>query len=117
MLEMVRRHVMTLDLKDDPELIEQYRAWHRPGGPPPAIIESLRATGIAEMEIFLSGNRLVMILACNELSFDTLVKLNVSNADIQAWETLMWKFQKALPWAKPGEKWLTMERIFALSEQ
>jgi L-rhamnose mutarotase len=61
--------VLALDLQDDPELIEQYRAWHRPGGPPAAIIESLRATGITEMEIFLAGNRLVMILlACNDAS-------------------------------------------------
>ena len=50
---MTQRHVLALDLQEDPELIEQYRAWHRPGGPPPAIIESLRAAGITEMEIFL----------------------------------------------------------------
>jgi len=115
---MAQRHVLALDLKDDPELIEQYRAWHRPGGPPPAIIESLRAADITEMDIFLTGNRLVMILvAGDEFSFDALARLNAANADVQSWETLMWKFQKALPWAQPDEKWIAMERIFALSEQ
>ena len=115
---MTQRHVLALDLQEDPELIEQYRAWHRPGGPPPAIIESLRAAGITEMEIFLAGNRLVMIvLACNEFSFQALADLNAANADVQAWEALMWKFQKALPWAQSDEKWVAMGRIFALSEQ
>lgn len=114
---MVHLRVMALDLRDDPELIEQYRAWHRPGGPPAAIIESLRATGITEMEIFLTGNRLVMILlACNDASLEALANLNASNPDIQAWEALMWKFQKALPWAQQGEKWVAMDRIFALSQ-
>jgi len=115
---MAQRHVLTLDLRDDPDLIGQYRAWHRPGGPPPAIIESLRAAGITEMEIFLVGNRLVMILAaCDEFSFEALAALNAANEEIRAWETLMWKFQQALPWAERGEKWVAMQRIFALSEQ
>ena len=115
---MPQRHVLALDLNDDPRLIEQYRAWHRPGGPPPAITESLRATGITEMEIFLIGNRLVMILqAGDEFSFGTLAELNTSNADVQAWEALMGTFQKSLPSAAPGEKWVRMDRIFALSEQ
>jgi len=34
---------------------------------------------------------------------------------VQEWETLMWMFQQALPWAKPGEKWVRMGRIYALS--
>jgi L-rhamnose mutarotase len=115
---MPQRHVLALDLHDDPRLIEQYRAWHRPGGPPPAITESLRATGITEMEIFLTGNRLVMILqAGDEFSFGTLAELNASNADVQVWEALMGTFQKSLPWAAHGEKWVRMDRIFALSEQ
>jgi L-rhamnose mutarotase len=115
---MAQRHVLALDLHDDPDLIEQYRAWHRPGGPPPAIIASLRAAGITDMEIFLAGNRLVMIvLARDDFSFEALADLNASNTDVQAWESLMWKFQKALPWAQHGEKWVAMDRIFALSEQ
>jgi len=24
----------------------------------------------------------------------------------------MWKFQKPLPWAKEGQKWILMDRIF-----
>jgi L-rhamnose mutarotase len=115
---MARLQVFTLDLRDDPDLISQYRAWHQPGAPPPAIPAGLRATGITEMEIFLSGNRLVMILlTSDDFSAKALAELTASNGEFQAWETLMWKFQKAVPWAQPGEKWVAMDRIFALSEQ
>jgi len=115
---VAQRHVLALDLRDDPGLIAQYRAWHRPGGPPPAVMKSLRTAGITEMEIFLAGNRLVMILlADDEFSFAKLSDANAANADVQAWEELMWTFQRALPWAKANEKWIAMERIFALSEQ
>jgi L-rhamnose mutarotase len=115
---VAQRHVLALDLADDPGLIAQYRDWHRPGGPPPAVMESLRTAGITEMEIFLAGNRLVMILlAEDEFSFTALAAANAGNADVQAWEQLMWTFQRALPWAKADEKWIAMERIFALSEQ
>jgi L-rhamnose mutarotase len=33
---------------------------------------------------------------------------------VQEWETLMWKFQRAVAQAKPGEKWTLMERVFKL---
>jgi len=59
----------------------------------------------------------MILVAHDEFSFEALATLNAANPEVQAWETLMWKFQKALPWAPPGEKWVAMERIFALSEQ
>lgn len=40
--------------------------------------------------------------------------MDASNSKVQAWEELMWTFQQAIPWAKPGEKWIRMEKIFEL---
>lgn len=42
---------------------------------------------------------------------------DAEDPDILAWERLMWEFQKPLPWAAAGEKWIAAERIYALSEQ
>lgn len=113
-----RRLCFALDLRDDPELIARYRDWHAPGGPPPAINASIRAAGIEVLEIFLTGNRLFMIMEAGEaFSAEAKAAADAANPEVQAWETLMWTFQQALPWAAPGEKWVACERIYALSEQ
>lgn len=111
------KHCLALDLKDDPELIEQYKAYHRPDGIWPEIPPTIREAGIIDMEIYLTGNRLFMIMEVDE-TFDPAVKakMDADNPKVQAWEDLMWKFQQALPWAKADEKWVFMEQIFSLKQ-
>ena len=111
------RRVLILDLKDDPALIAAYEAYHRPGGVPEAIRRSIRAGGIEDMEIFRSGNRLVMVVETTA-DFDPKTKAASDAADpaVVAWEELMDRYQQRLPWAPPGVKWLEAARIFALSE-
>ena len=111
------RRVLILDLKDDPELIAAYEAYHRPGGVPEAILHSIRASGIDEMEIFRSGNRLVMLMETGP-GFDPQDKAAADAADpaVVAWEGLMDGYQQRLPWAPAGVKWLQADRIFALAE-
>jgi L-rhamnose mutarotase len=52
-------------------------------------------------------------------NFDPAAKAeaDAADADVRAWEELMWRFQRALPWARSGEKWTEAEKIYALSEQ
>ena len=115
---MTGRTVLFLDLVDDPESIAAYEAHHAPGGVPEAVLRSIRDAGIVEMEIHRSGDRLVMILETDE-TFDAAAKAarDRSDAAVVAWEQLMDRFQRALPWASPHEKWVPAQRIFALSEQ
>ena len=47
-------------------------------------------------------------------SFDAKAKADHENPKVCEWEDLMWKFQKPLANAKPGQKRLLMERIFKL---
>ena len=111
------RHVLALDLKDDPELIAQYRAWHRPGIPPQAIGRSIRSAGIDRLEIYLTGNRLVMVIEADDhFSLAEKAERDAVDPDVQAWETLMWRFQQALPGAEPRQKWVSMEPIYSLAE-
>ncbi|MGC2420801.1 MAG: L-rhamnose mutarotase [Candidatus Acidiferrales bacterium] len=110
---MTRRYCLTLDLKDDPQLIAEYRRWHQRVWP--EIIESIKDAGIEDLEIYLLGARLFMIMEVNEhFSFEAKAAADRLNPKVQEWEALMWKFQQALPQAKRGEKWLLMERIFKL---
>jgi L-rhamnose mutarotase len=110
---MIRRFCLALDLKDDPALIAEYRKYHEKIWP--EITESIKNSGIEDLEIYLVGTRMFMIMEVNEsFSFEKKAKTDQQNPKVQAWEQLMWKFQQALPQAKPGEKWLRMERIFKL---
>jgi L-rhamnose mutarotase len=108
---MTRRYCLTLDLKDDPELIREYRRHHQAVWP--QVTDSLRQSGILDLELYLLDTRLVMVLEVNErFSFEEKAALDRDNAKVQDWEELMWNFQKPLPRAKPGEKWILMESIY-----
>jgi L-rhamnose mutarotase len=110
---MRRRYCLTLNLKDDPELIAEYRRYHQKVWP--EVISSLKSAGIEEAEIYLLGTRMFMILDVNEnFSWEKWNAADRENPVVQQWEALMWRFQEPLPQAKPGEKWLLMERIFTL---
>jgi L-rhamnose mutarotase len=110
---MTRRFCLTLDLKDDPKLIAEYKRYHEKIWP--EITESIKESGIEDLEIYLLGTRMCMIMEVNEsFSFEKKAKTDEQNPKVQEWEQLMWKFQEALPQAHPGEKWLRTERIFKL---
>src|ERR1700758_3415573 len=108
---MNRRYCLTLDLKDDPALIAEYRRNHEKIWP--EITRSIKDAGIVDMEIYLLGGRMFMIMeVAPTFSFEAKAKADAQNPKVREWEQLMWKFQKPLREAKPGEKWLLMERIF-----
>ncbi len=61
---MSRRFCFTLDLKDDPGLIAEYRKyhekiWHE-------ITHSLKDSGIEDLETYLLGTRMFMIMEVNQ---------------------------------------------------
>jgi len=111
----MKRYCLALDLKDDPQLIAEYEYWHRAENGWPEIKKSILDAGITEMQIYRTGNRLMMIMETNE-QFNATAKTaaDAANPKVQEWEQLMWKFQQPLPWAKEGEKWVMMEQIFEL---
>lgn len=109
---MTRRYALALDLADDPQLIAEYEQHHARVWP--EIERSLREAGIERIEIYRTGNRLFMVLEVSPaFSFAAKAAADAANPKVQEWERLMWTYQRALPWAKPGEKWVLMERIYA----
>jgi L-rhamnose mutarotase len=112
---MNRRYGLTLDLKDDARLIAEYRRYHEKIWP--EITRSIKDAGIEDMEIYLIGTRMFMVMEVNErFSFEAKAKADRENPKVREWEELMWRFQKPLPNAKPGEKWMLMEKIFELEK-
>jgi L-rhamnose mutarotase len=106
-------HCFALDLQDDPALIEEYKRYHRPDAIWPPVLRAICADSIISEEIYLAGNRLFMILhTTDDFSWKSKTAADAANADMQRWEALMWKYQKPLPFARPGQKWVPMEKIF-----
>ncbi len=107
------RHCFTLDLKNDPKLIAEYEAYHRAVWP--EILASIKDSGITDMQIYRVDTRMFMIMETSEsFSFENKAEADLANRKVQEWENLMWKYQEALPFAKKGEKWIRMTKIFQL---
>ena len=109
----MQRFCLALDLHPDPASIAAYEAHHRAVWP--EVLDSLQAAGITCLEIYRVENRLCMLLEADDgFSFDRKAASDAADPKVQAWETLMSRYQQPLPSARPGDKWLLMERIFAL---
>ncbi len=111
----MKRYCFALDLVDDKKLIKAYKKYHEKIWP--EITASIKNAGIENLEIYLVENRLFMIMEVNDdFSFDKKAKMDKENPKVQEWETLMWNYQQKLPFAKEGEKWVLMEKIFELEK-
>jgi L-rhamnose mutarotase len=110
----MKTYYLALDLTDDPALITEYEKWH--ANVWPEIKKSIIDSGISRMEIYRTGNRLFMVMEVfDKFSFEQKAISDRSNGKVVEWEKLMWNYQKPLPWAKDGEKWIVMEQIFELN--
>ena len=111
----VKRYCQTLDLRDSPELIAEYRKRHSQAEAWPEILAGIREVGILEMEIYLLDTRLFMIVEVPVgFDWDAAMKRLASLPRQQEWEDYMAIFQLVKPGSTAAEKWQPMERIFHL---
>ena len=111
----VKRYCQTMELKDDAELIRRYREAHDKEHFWDEIKEGIKAVGILEMEIYILGNRLFMIMDTTDEFDMERDYARLATLPRQAeWEEHMSKYQKVLPGQSSQEKWKLMERIFKL---
>ena len=111
----VKRYCQTMDLKDNPELIAEYVKRHSEAEAWPEIRAGIRDVGILEMEIYILGTRLFMIVE-TPLDFDWETAMaRLATLPRQAeWEAYMSIFQQADATATSAEKWQLMDRMFYL---
>jgi L-rhamnose mutarotase len=110
-----RKLCYTCDLKNDPQLIAEYKKYHQAVWP--EIKNSILDSGIINMEIYNLANRLFMIMEVDEsYTPERKQMMDLANSKVQKWEKLMWKFQQAPLGGKEGEKWIEMEQIFRLNQ-
>lgn len=109
----MKRYCQTLKLKEDQQLIREYIQAHREVWP--EIKAGIREVGILDMEIYIHGYTLFMIVETTD-DFDWF-KDNARLATLprQAeWEAYVARFQQTDPTATSSEKWTLMEQIFKL---
>ena len=112
-----KRFCKTLTLENDPGLIEDYKKVHAAGAAWPEITQGMIDVGIVDMEIYLAGTRLFMIM-------DTVPDFDTESAMTELatkprqseWEAYVSKFQKTSAEASADEKWQLVERIYKLGE-
>lgn len=113
----MQRFVRTLDLKDDPGLIAFYRRAHSPSEIWPEVIDGLRRIGVSEMDIWLRGNRLMMILEMpDNVDADEAFSRLSTLPRQEEWEDYVGRAQQCEPGSTSSGKWAGMEKIFSLSE-
>lgn len=109
------RHVLTVDLRDDPAAIAAYREHHRRVWP--EVAESLRRAGVEQLEIHMLGRRLVMIVELGDSAdYKRAFAAHVTSSPrVAEWERLMKSLQEPVPDTAPGEWWAAMEPVFSLN--
>lgn len=110
-----KRFCKTLQLENNPELIEEYKKVHAPGAAWPEISQGMKELGIIDMEIYLLGNQLFMIMdTVHDFDHDKAMKELAKKPRQAEWEAFVSKFQKSTSDASADEKWQVMERIYKL---
>ena len=113
MKKVFKRYCKCIKLQDDPMLIQEYRKLHAMGAAWPEITAGMKEVGIIDMEIYISGTNLFMIME-TEADFDhekAMTKLAKLSRQAE-WEILVSKYQKTSTESSAGEKWQLIERIY-----
>ena len=111
----IKRYVQFLKISDNPELVAQYRKWHSEEYSWEEVREGIRQVGILEMEIYILGSYLVMIVDA-PADFEWAEAMDrLATLPRQAeWEAFVSQFQGCAADARSDEKWQPMERMFYL---
>ena len=110
-----KRFCKTLELRNNPDLIAAYKKAHAKGQAWPEITQGIREVGILDMEIYLAGQRLFMIMdTVPDFEHDKAMAELAKKPRQSEWEEQMSKFQKSSTGETAGEKWQLIERIFKL---
>ncbi len=110
------RYCLTLDLQDDPHKIAEYKRYHEKIWP--EVRDSLFAAGVTDMQIYLIGTHLFMIMdTTDDFSFDRKAAMDSANPRVLEWEELMGNFQAVPVGAESVRRWSVLEKVFDLKDQ
>lgn len=110
----VTQLVLTVDLVNNPELIEKYKTYHSPQGVWPEVTHAAEVSGYESIQIYNFGSRLVMVLRYpNDIDKAKMDSLYANSSDrIKEWGELMNSYMESVKGAPAGSKWIEMEPIY-----
>jgi len=109
-----KRYCKTLELRDDASLIATYRQAHAPEAVWPEITQGMREIGILDMEIYLLGTQLFMIMDTEpDFDHDAAMQALTAKPRQMEWEAYVAAFQQTVG-TTADAKWQLMERIYKL---
>ena len=112
-----KRFCKTLTLKDDAQLIEDYKKVHAKGEAWPEITQGMVDVGIVDMEIYITGSRLFMIMdTVPEFDHEAAMTELATKPRQSEWEAYVSKFQRTSAESSADEKWQLVERIYKLGD-
>lgn len=112
-----KRFCKSLELRNDSKLIEDYKIAHAKGGVWSEIHQGMKEVGILDMEIYLVGTRLFMIMdTVLDFDHDKAMAELATKPRQSEWEAHMSRFQNTSAEATADEKWKLIERIYKLGE-
>lgn len=113
-----KRYCKTLQLVNDPALIEAYKKVHAPGMAWPEITQGMKDVGILDMEIYIHENRLFMIMdTVADFDHEQAMKELANKPRQSEWEAYVSRFQGTGEGATANEKWQLMERIYEMDQK
>ena len=112
-----KRFCKTLMLEDDFQLITAYKKAHAAGAIWPEITQGMIDVGILDMEIYIVGTRLIMIMdAVPDFDHESAMAELATKPRQSEWEAAMARFQLTSSDASADQKWQPIERIYKLRE-
>ena len=113
-----KRYCKVLTLKDDPQLVEEYKKVHGIGAVWPEITQGMKEVGIIDMEIYISGNQLFMIMdTVVDFDHDKAMTELASKPRQAEWEKYVSKYQETSADASAKKKWQLMERVYEMDQK
>ena len=116
-MKKFKRYCKTLQLENNADLIDEYKKMHAMRSAWPEITQGMKDVGIIDMEIYLDGTTLFMIMDTVE-NFDhesAMTKLAAMPRQSE-WEKAVSKFQKTSSSSSAKNKWRLIERIYKMDQ-
>ncbi len=110
-----KRFCKTMQLRNDARLIEEYKKVHAKGAAWPEITQGMKEVGILDMEIYLLGTTLFMIMDVTaDFDHDKAMAELAEKPRQSEWEAYVSRFQDTSAEASADQKWQIMEQIYKM---